>query len=272
MTTFAFLLDMGRCIGCQGCVAACKTGNELPTSVQYIQISDETHGTFPDLKSYVTNHRCYHCADASCVNVCPTGALYKEDGMTRLEREKCSGCSYCVDACPFDVPNIYENRSAKCDACAEVVSAGGTPWCVKTCPSNALMYADRDTILAEAKTRLAALQQRYPNAQIYGETEAGGLGVIMVLPDAPEAMNLPVNPDVPMAVNAWQKAVQPLSIGLTGLSVAVTGLAAVIARRNHMKELDQIHKAEAAEAMAVQAEVGTGSDVAASAESKSEEV
>ena len=48
------------------------------------------------------------------------------------------------------------------------------------------MYADRETILAEAKTRLAALQQRYPNAQIYGETEAGGLGVIMVLPDAPE--------------------------------------------------------------------------------------
>ncbi len=188
MTTFAFLLDMGRCIGCQGCVAACKTGNELPTSVQYIQISDETHGTFPDLKSYVTNHRCYHCADAACVNVCPTGALYKEDGMTRLDREKCSGCSYCVDACPFDVPNIYENRSSKCDACAEVVSAGGTPWCVKTCPSNALMYADRETILAEAKTRLAALQQRYPNAQIYGETEAGGLGVIMVLPDAPEML------------------------------------------------------------------------------------
>ena len=188
--------------------------------------------------------------------------------MTRLEREKCSGCSYCVDACPFDVPNIYDNRSAKCDACAEVVGAGGTPWCVKTCPSNALMYADRDTILAEAKTRLAALQQRYPNAQIYGETEAGGLGVIMVLPDAPEAMNLPANPDVPLAVNAWQKAVQPLSIGLTGLSVAVTGLAAVIARRNHMKELDQIHKAEAAEAMAAQAETNS----AASAGSKSEEV
>jgi len=250
VTTFAFLLDMGRCIGCQGCVAACKTGNELPTSVQYIQISDETHGTFPDLKSYVTNHRCYHCTDAACVNVCPTGALYKEDGMTRLDREKCSGCSYCVDACPFDVPNIYENRSAKCDACAEVVSAGGTPWCVKTCPSNALMYADRETILAEAKTRLAALQERYPNAQIYGETEAGGLGVIMVLPDSPDMLNLPVNPDVPMAVNAWQKIVQPMSIGMTGLSVAVTGLAAVIARRNHMRELDQIHKEEAEQAVA----------------------
>ena len=46
----------------------------------------------------------------------------------------------------------------------------------------------REMILAEAKTRLAALQERYPNARIYGETEAGGLGVIMVLPDAPEKL------------------------------------------------------------------------------------
>lgn len=182
MTNYAFLLDLGRCIGCEACVAACKTGNELPTEVQYINISDATHGTFPALQSFVTNQRCYHCEDAACVGVCPTGALYKEDGLTRLNREKCSGCSYCVDACPFDVPKLYEERSSKCDACASVVKAGGSPWCVKTCPSNALMYGVREEILAEAQTRLAALQARYPNARIYGETEAGGLGVIMVLP------------------------------------------------------------------------------------------
>ncbi len=138
-----------------------------------------------------------------------------------------------------------------------MVKAGGTPWCVKTCPSQALMYGDREEILAEAKTRLAALQDRYPNARIYGETEAGGLGVIMVLPDAPEKLNLPANPDVPIALNAWQKMVQPVSMGLTGLSVVVTGLAAVIARRNHMRELDQIHQEEAAQTDAD----GEGTDV-----------
>ena len=244
MTNYAFLLDLGRCIGCEACVAACKTGNELPTALQYIRIGDATHGTFPALKNFVTNQRCFHCADAACVSVCPTGALFKEDGLTRLDREKCSGCSYCVDACPFDVPVLHEDRSSKCDACAAVVKAGGTPWCVQTCPSHALQYGDREEILAEAKTRLAALQDRYPNARLYGETEAGGLGVIMVLPDEPEMLNLPADPDVPLALNVWQKAVQPVSMGLTGLSVLVTGLAAIIARRNHMQELKELHEEE----------------------------
>ncbi len=140
------------------------------------------------------NHRCYHCTDAACVAVCPTGALYKEEGMTRLDRAKCSGCTYCVDACPFDVPVMVDDRSSKCDACNAVVKAGGTPWCVKTCPSNALMYGAREEILAEAHQRVAALQGRYPKARVYGETEAGGLGVIMVLPDDPEVLDLPAKP------------------------------------------------------------------------------
>ena len=93
MTTYAFLLDLGRCIGCQGCVAACKTGNELSPGAQYITISEQTRGTFPALQSSIKNHRCYHCAEAACVTVCPTGALYKEAGLTRLNAEHCSGCA-----------------------------------------------------------------------------------------------------------------------------------------------------------------------------------
>jgi formate dehydrogenase iron-sulfur subunit len=241
VTTYAFLLDLGRCIGCQACAAACKTGNELPTGVQYIHLIEQTRGTFPNLQGGFKNHRCYHCADAACVSVCPTGALFKQDGLTRLNRDKCSGCTYCVDACPFDVPVMFEDRSSKCDACVEVVAAGGQPWCVKTCPSHALMYGEREAILAEAHTRADALKVRYPAARVYGETEAGGLGVVMVLPDAPEVLDLPIDPAPPVAVNAWQKVVQPISLGVTGFSVLVTGIAAVIARRNHMNELKELH-------------------------------
>ncbi|MBI3960881.1 MAG: 4Fe-4S dicluster domain-containing protein [Chloroflexi bacterium] len=238
MTTYAFLLDIGRCIGCQACVAACKTGNEVPEGRQYIRIVEQTRGTFPNLRGSFQNLRCYHCADAACVTVCPTGALYKEEGLTRLDREKCSGCTYCVDACPYDVPVLADDgRSSKCDGCAAVVKAGGTPWCVKTCPSHALLYDERPKILAEAHRRAAALKMRYPNAQVYGETEAGGLGVVLVLPDDPMALGLPANPNVPLSLTAWQKALQPASLGLTGLSIAFTGLAAVIARRNHLQEV-----------------------------------
>ena len=245
MATNAFLLDISRCIGCQACTAACMTGNELPVGAQYIQLIEQTRGTFPKLAGGFKNHRCYHCADAACVTACPTGALFKEDGMTRLNREVCIGCEYCTDVCPFDVPRIVDGRSSKCDACASVTKAGGEPWCVRTCPSDALRHADRQEILAEAQRRVEAIKARYPHARVYGETEAGGLGVIMVLPDDPEVLDLPANPDVPLLVNSWQKVVQPAALGLTSLSVLVTGMAAVIARRNHMQELKQLHTKEA---------------------------
>ena len=77
----AFLLDMSRCIGCEACVVACKAGNELPLDRQYIELIEQTSGTFPNLTGGFQNHRCYHCADATCVAVCPTGALFKEDGL-----------------------------------------------------------------------------------------------------------------------------------------------------------------------------------------------
>ena len=247
MTTYAFLLDLGRCIGCQACVAACKTGNELPPGVQYIHISEQTRGVFPALQSSIKNHRCYHCADAACVAVCPTGALYKEDGLTRLDASQCSGCAYCVDACPFNVPQLVNGRSNKCDGCAEVVKAGGQPWCVKTCPSNALMYGERETIMAEAHRRAEALRVRYPHAQVYGETQLGGLGVVMVLPDQPEQLDLPANPQIPAVLNTWQNVVQPASVGLLGFSLAFTGLAAIIARRNHKKEVAHLHVQNSAE-------------------------
>ena len=242
MSDYAFLLDLGRCIGCQACVAACKTGNEVGFGTQYIHIGETTSGRFPDVKSYITNHRCYHCTDAACVTVCPTGALYKDAGLTRLDRDRCSGCSYCVDACPYDVPQIAsDGRSSKCDGCADVVKAGGQPWCVKTCPSQALQYGDRSAILAEALTRVEQLKTRYPNAQLYGERQAGGLGLLVVLPDTPETFGLPIDPQTPLAVEAWQNVVQPAGLGLISMSVIVTGLAALIARRNHVKEIDDLH-------------------------------
>lgn len=206
MTTYAFLLDLGRCIGCQACVAACKTGNELPVGMQYIQISEQTRGIFPNLAGSFRNHRCYHCTDAACVAVCPSGALYKEDGLTRLDRNMCIRCGRCVEICPYDVPvRAEDRRSSKCDGCAAAVEAGGSPWCVQTCPNHALMYGERDEILAEARTRLATLKLRYPNAQIYGEQEFGGLGVIMVLPDSSDKLELPQVSELSTVLDDWRQ-------------------------------------------------------------------
>ncbi len=234
---YAFLLDLGRCIGCQACVASCKVGNELGEGQQYIELIEKTTGEFPNLKGGFDNHRCYHCADAACVSVCPTGALFKEDGLTRLERDLCSGCSYCTEACPYDVPVMWEGKSSKCDGCAATVKAGGSPWCVGTCPSSALEYGPREEIQAEAHRRADALRDRYPNAHVYGETQLGGLGMLVVMPDDPEMLDIPIDPKKPFMSDAWQKVVQPAAVGLTIGSVVVAGAVAFISRRNHEQEM-----------------------------------
>lgn len=169
-------------------MAACNTGNEAYEGATAIQIIERTAGEFPALSGWFINHRCYHCTDAPCVNHCPVDALYKENGLTRLDRHKCIACERCVEVCPYDIPHIVRGRSFKCDGCNNLVKAGGTPWCVKTCPTRALEYGDRNQILAEAYARVGALRGRYPNAQVVGDSAEFDLGVILVLPDAPEVV------------------------------------------------------------------------------------
>lgn len=140
---------------------------------------------------------------------------------------------------------MVDGRSSKCDGCASTTSAGGSPWCVTTCPSRALEYGDRDDMLRSARSRAEALRAHYPNAQVYGETQAGGLGVLLVLPDDPEVLGLPRDPDPPVMATAWQGIVQPVSIGLIGATAVAAGVAGVIARRNHMAEIRELETAEA---------------------------
>jgi len=239
VATKAFLLDIARCIGCQACVVACKTGNELPEGKQYIRITEQTSGTFPNMASWIDNHRCYHCTKAACVGVCPTGALYKHEGMTRFDYDKCIGCGYCRDACPYGVPRVVNHHSFKCDGCAAVTDAGGRPWCVATCPTGALQYGDRGDILAEAQSRVEALKDRYPEAMVYGGDDVDGLGVILVLPNTPETLNLPSSPKPLLVGDAWRSDSPLAESGIGGLSVLFAAVAGVIARRNHVREAIQ---------------------------------
>jgi formate dehydrogenase iron-sulfur subunit len=108
-----------------------------------------------------------------------------------------------------------------------------------------LEFGERDEVLRTARTRAEQLRSHYPNAQVYGETQAGGLGVILVIPDDPEVLGLPADPDPPLMASAWQGFVQPVSIGLIGVTAVGMGVAGVIARRNHMAELKELEAAEA---------------------------
>jgi formate dehydrogenase iron-sulfur subunit len=200
------------------------------------------------LRWLFTRQACMHCTDAACVRVCPNGSLYHHElGFVTYNRDTCTGCGYCADACPFEIPrsdrNIWSGlaKMDKCTFCTsqgfDRINEGWEPACVKTCPPSALQYGDRDELVAIAKARVADLQaQGYNKANLYGETELGGLHVMYVLEDSPATYKLPENPTVSAATIAWKDVIQPIGWAVGGLAIIGLGVNWLVARTNIKKE------------------------------------
>lgn len=246
---YGIMIDLTRCVGCQACVVACKTGNELVPGQAYIDIQSKEHGTFPVLSAAFLTHRCFHCGDAACVAVCPTGALYKKYRLTAVDEEKCIACERCVSACPYGVPQIVDDHVSKCTGCMDLIETGSSPWCVQTCPSGALTFGNRRALMNDALDKIDSIRQQFPKAQIYGKTEAGGLSVFLILPDEPAALDLPdldqieemrskIRAVAPSTPTLAKTEVKSSSLGALALSLGLTGLAALIDRRRRVNRYE----------------------------------
>ncbi len=251
MSRMARLIDITRCTACRGCQVSCKRWNQLDGEIgeftgSYQSHEDLSFNRWTMIKFYEEKKptgfewhfrkaTCMHCEDAGCVKACPNGALVKtEIGAVRWIEEKCIGCGYCAKACPFDIPKINADvkKMHKCTFCYDRITNNLTPSCAKTCVPGAIVYGTWQEMADLADTRLAQAKKKYPNAQIYGKNELGGLGVIYVLPDNPANYGLPVNPQLPVSLGLWKDVVQPYGKVLLGASIAGTALAFIISRRN----------------------------------------
>jgi formate dehydrogenase iron-sulfur subunit len=221
---FGCLVDLTRCVGCRKCEEACAKVNDLPEPERAdCQCTVFEKNRRPDEKAFTVINRyytgkvdrfdkpvptyvkvqCMHCQDPACVSACIVGALTKEDtGAVRYDVTKCIGCRYCMVACPFEIP-AYEYfdpvtpRVMKCTFCQErIKEAGGLPGCAAICPTEAITFGRRNTLLEVARKRLRENPGKYIQ-HIYGEKEVGGTAWAYISSVPFETVNLPALPGTP---------------------------------------------------------------------------
>ena len=105
-------VDIDRCTGCQACVIACASENNIPINLEehfnnkraisWIRIDRYWEGEYPNVKARFLPVLCQHCGNAPCEPVCPVYATFHNDmGMNVQVYNRCVGTRYCANNCPY---------------------------------------------------------------------------------------------------------------------------------------------------------------------------
>ncbi len=260
-----FFTDTSICIGCKACEVACKEWNELPEdgiaftgtsydNTQALGADTWRHVAFiekevttvdlglpsigpPDpendggVKWLMSSDVCKHCTHAACLDVCPTGALFRtEFGTVVVQQDICNGCGYCIPACPYGVIDQRkgDGRAFKCTMCYDRLKVGEEPACAKACPTDSIQFGQLDELRERARDRLDDLRERGVDAaRLYGadpDDGVGGDGAFFLLLDEPEVYGLPPDPVVTTKDlgSMWRHVAAAAGV-LTGIAVVAFG-------------------------------------------------
>lgn len=240
----ALLIDLDKCLGCNACTVECKREYGAPTGLFRTTIVEKEHGTFPQVTVDYRKAACNHCKDAPCIPACPFGASYKNEmGAVIVDDAKCIGCGLCLGKCPYGARfiNPTTKKADKCSLCTERVQAGKDTICATQCFAGAVQFGERADLLAQGQQRVSTLKARYPNANLYGEREYGGLNVLYVLLQEPKAYGLStVGGGLPSTLpNTGDSRVEmPGPLAAFGVAAAAAGIAvkALVDRANRIRE------------------------------------
>jgi glutamate synthase domain-containing protein 2 len=129
------LTNPEECDGCNDCVEACSKingGNGL-------FLHEMTKGYQVIV--------CQQCINPSCIKGCFRNAIYRENGIVKINHDICIGCRLCVLMCPIGSITYTEDKMLKCERqCTD--SNGGRPACIDACESKCLKEIDVKDVAA----------------------------------------------------------------------------------------------------------------------------
>ncbi|MFF0223829.1 4Fe-4S dicluster domain-containing protein [Streptomyces sp. NPDC004629] len=167
------------------------------------QISPVSPDGRTELRWLMSSDVCKHCTHAACLDVCPTGSLFRtEFGTVVVQQDICNGCGYCIPACPYGVIDQRrgDGRAWKCTLCYDRLGTGLEPACAKACPTDSIQFGPLDELRERAANRVTQLHAAgATEARLYGESPddgVGGDGAFFLLLDEPEVYGLPPDPVV----------------------------------------------------------------------------
>ncbi len=250
ITQPSILNDVTRCIGCESCVAACKSTHGMPSEDPPPRIGASPDGLSAERWTSIVrlpqggNIRklCRHCSSPACVSACPVGALQRTpEGPVIYDKHLCMGCRYCMMACPFGIPRYEWNSVSpsvrKCVFCYNEINNGHLerPACVTACPADATVYGTRDAMIVEAQRRIDSRPGLYL-PRIWGLDEVGGTSVLYVSHVDLAVLGWKPSERLgtdPLPARTWD-ALRKVPFEFVGMSALMTGVWWVIERRQRL--------------------------------------
>lgn len=193
-----FFIDTSRCTACRGCQVACKEWQGFSAN-HTKQLGWGSHQNPPDLNHLnykvvrFSEHKirnrviwnffpdqCRHCVEPPCKAAAdhhvknavmidrPTGSVVFTERTKKISNE---GFIQMKEYCPYNIPRRNPDTGVinKCDMCFERIEAGHIPMCVKTCPTGAMNFGERESMLTLARSRLAVVKREFPDASLLDE-------------------------------------------------------------------------------------------------------